>query len=255
MLPSLLSWAAAAPQVTTEIANEGPLRRRLVSDDADVVLLVASEQEGIVGPCGCSIEPLGGLDRMASVVRSMRRRTPNTPILTLNVGGLLASTSRDTDAAMVQASPFDGLLATAAERPGVEATPDLPWLSANLDFLPAFRTFSAGDHTVGVTGVTGPDAVAAVRRVLPQLAKVDLRVVLAHRVGTQVPELLALPGVDVVVEAGGFRARYGPYTDEDSVWVRSWQATPVLGELRLWLDEEGIERAVYRWVRLDAKLD
>lgn len=261
MLPSLLSWAVAAPLVSTEVVSDGPLRRRLVDDDADVVLVLASEQRGRPGPCGCSLEPLGGLMRLRTYTEALRRRNPDTPVVVVNAGGLLGRTDRESDAAMVASSEglWDAVLASWTDAtPTLVSTASLPWVAAARPEVPDVRRLSTERVTVVVTGVSappigGPDPVASLGDV--GLVSEELVVVLAYDVAKRIPDLIALEHVDVVVEAGGFRARYGPFTDDDTVWVRSWLETPVLGELRLWLDHGSVTRALHRWVRLDDRLE
>ena len=171
MMAWLLSWGLAAPVVSSEVVDRGSLRRRLSDDDADLALLLASEQEGRVGPCVCTLEPLGGLSRIDALARAMRRRHPAVPVVILGAGGLLSATDRSTDASMAEAADlFDALLATPSEHAGRLATVGLPWVSATSEAVPAVRTVQAGAVTVAITGVTGPRAVQAVQAVqgLPQ---------------------------------------------------------------------------------------
>lgn len=235
MWVAMVIGAVAAPLVTAEVVAEGSLRRRLADDDADLVLVVASEHRGTVGPCGCSVEPLGGLDRIDTYVQAMRRKHPETPVVALHAGGLWSV--RPDEGLVEAAGTFAAILATPEDALGVRHASGLPWVEAP-------RQVRVGDLTVVVTGAEQ----AGEQR--PE----DLVVVLVFDQPKAVPGLVAIPGVDVVVEAGGYRGRFGPYADDDTVWVRTRDQGTVLGELRLWVDEGVVQRAVYRWVRLDARI-
>jgi hypothetical protein len=123
------------------------------------------------------------------------------------------------------------------------------------------ETVDAGGLQVVITGVSrrGPPflepagttvlgPVEAVRA-LP-LRDEDLVVVLARNVPREVQALAALPGVDVVIEADDYNARYPPTLVGSTLWVRSWDESTRLGELRLWVEDGHVVRALDRMIDL-----
>lgn len=75
-------------------------------------------------------------------------------------------------------------------------------------------------------------------------------VVLAYDLPRQVQAIAAVPGVDVVIEADDYAARYEPMVLGQAVWVRSWDETTRLGELRLWVEDGRVVRALDRMIDL-----
>lgn len=281
-----LTVAWADPAVTTERAGSGPLKQRLVEPDgADLVLLYVGEHAGTLGTCGCAHRPRGGLARLQSYSDAVRRAQPDTPTLLLHAGqwasdridadGTLRPDARIANQAMLEGLALAGVDAanlTWKDAPTFAHAPRPDWVvSSSLGPAGAAsaRLLDAGDRRVAVLGATpfeadwlqpdgwsGGDPVDGVRHALTSLpADVDLVVVLTWGTRAQTQDLAELPGVDVVVEASEFVGRDTPWTDTDTVWVRSRSQGQSVGELRLWLDGEGrITRAVDRWVDLDDRL-
>ncbi len=274
-----LGLAFGAPEVVGETAPLGRLDARVVNDDADLVLLYAGEQAGEVGPCGCSESPKGGLERVQAYANAVR--ATGAPALLLNAGewlsaghdgGQLDAEALAKNTEMFRAlrtARFDALNVTVRDWPDVARGPRPGLVSANLRHpevpVVRYRLLQAGDVTVAVTGVSRAGlpflqppgleeqpVVASVAALVPEMrARADVVVVLAYEVAAQVPALAAIPGVDVVIEADDYQARYGPWVEGEAVWVRSWQGTTRLGELRLWLDDGAVARALDRVVDLD----
>ncbi len=282
----LLCGAAwGAPEVEQDDAATGPLAARLAAPDgADLVVLYGGEQGGDLGTCGCESRPLGSLARVEGYRRAVVRR--GDPVLLVSSGGTLdASVDADgrlrPDSREANAAMIEGLRAGAWTVWNV-GVPDLPYLievgfppeavSANLRPddpdapRPAtHRIVHVGGRAVGVTGVSrAPETIAgwgaddpfdALRGVLAELrAHVDVVVVLAYHPGREVESLVRLPGVDVLIEAGGFEARWPAVARGAGLWARSDHQTRRLGELRLWLGEDGVSRSVDRHVDLDARI-
>ncbi|MCA9573389.1 MAG: hypothetical protein KC656_36385, partial [Myxococcales bacterium] len=143
-------------------------------------------------------------------------------------------------------------------------------VSANargLGGLPDHVVLPAGDLKVAVTGVTlwskpylqpagveQLDPVDALSALLPSLnAEADVVVVLAYGLGKRAKELASLD-IDVLIEADGLRTRYDPVVWEGTVWVRGYEQTQVLGELRLTVSEGEVVRAFDRGVDLDGDI-
>jgi hypothetical protein len=288
----LLAGLAAARPLPTPLAegigselvpNVG-LGKRIAHDDAQVVVWYGGEQEGELGPCGCSAAPAGGVARVGGWVEANREALEGRPSILVNPGGWLTTTlaadgvsfRSDTQVknqAMVEAlAQWDALNVSFR---------DLPWLdehgfprnavSANLrtsvgDGPVAFRTIERGGLKIAITGVTAQglnrlqparftwsDPVEALWKLLPGI-EADLVVVLAYDTRSLTDDLARVPGVDLVVETGEF-AQFDPATREgEALWARGWRKTERLGELRLKLSEGRITSAFDRSVPLDNKV-
>jgi len=277
------------PVLSSEVAGSGPLRKRLAApDDADLVILYGGEQEGELGPCGCEARPLGSLARVQGYRAAMERRQGGGKDLLVDTGGWLD------DRLGPQGLGADALLAGDAMVEGLAmggwsalntGYRDLPYLAVrgfppsavSANVVPAdpaapapapYRVVRAGGLRVAVTGVTVDrqslltadlfeiaDPVEAVRRWMPEMeAAADLVVVLAYEPGRAALALAREPGVDVLVEAGGYRARYQPVAEGSGVWVRSDMLTQRLGELRLRVEHGRVIAARDRQIDLDARI-
>lgn len=274
--------AVAAPALTAERAG-GPLAGRFgPPDGAALSLLVVGEHDGRVGPCGCSVVPRGGLARLATVVAARRAADP-TPTLLLHGGAWLSagSTVGDDGGALLSGEalaadvgmhtalgrlPFDALNTTPRDLPAVALGPHPGMVAANASGhgqpVVASKAFVRGDVEVHVVGVSAPalpelqppgttwsDPVAALRaHPLPDAALV---VVLAYGLGSRVPELAAVPGVDVIVDTHAWEGVWDPVADGDAVVVRTPAAGASLLELRLWVEDGRVAAARQRTVPLD----
>ena len=271
---ALVFVLAAAPAAAVEIARDdpgsGPVRARLADDDADLALLYGGEQDGEGGPCGCSTVPRGGIPR---IVGYRDRVARSTPTLLLNPGGAFdnrpgpAAAARN--AAMAAAlEAFDAVnlghrdVAAGLVPPGAVSAS-----VRGLDAVPPWRTVERGDRTVAITGVTSvkleeswPEGVSlqppveALTAALASAPAADLVVVLGYDLGSAAAEVAALDGVDVLVEVGGYAARWDPVVEHGTIWVRGFDRSQQLGELRLWWGAEGLERAVDRMVSMDPRI-
>ncbi|MEZ5397924.1 MAG: hypothetical protein R2724_34870 [Bryobacterales bacterium] len=278
MTAALLALAAlAAPEVRVD----DPARAALAPPDgADLVLVYAAGQDGAIGPCGCG--GAGGLPRLGAYVGSLRER--GEPVLLLAPGGWMASVgagdalsswSVETNAWFHRALAelrYDALLVSYRDLAGAAAAGHPGYVSATHRpaALPVarYKVFDVDGLRVAVTGVSrdglqsmqpalrGPVAapVPAVRALLPELADADVVVVLAFEVPREVPALAALPGVDVVIEAADYDERWPAVAEGDAVWVRSLAGGVRAGELRLWVEDGRVVRAVDRQVPLDDTL-
>ncbi len=286
MVSALLALVPPALAVEAEgsTVRSGPVRSRVADDDADLVIFYASEHRGKLGPCGCAVNPRGGLPRLAGYLAAVDRHGPGTPSLLVHAGRWASDRIGDTLDLRPDAQVRNEAFVRAAEAIGFDALNltfrDAPWLrhadapdaavSANVGLdVPAVRYVEAGPWRVAVTGVGRPgspylqpegvawsDPVAAVRDgVAAWREAADLVVVLAFDTGSDTARIASIPGVDVVIEAGGYPGRQAPWTDEDTVWVQSRDEGLLVGELRLWIDDDGtVARAVDRWVDLDASI-
>lgn len=278
LLTLAIALAYGSPEVLADDPS-GSLRERLAQDDADLVILYGSEQEGELGPCGCDAVERGGLDRIRGYRQAVERGP--APVFALHAGGFLdprpgqdarndamLAAVHDWDALHVGFRDVPGLTAYLAEGAWVPTHADtLPesMLSASIDGpWPAWRLIERGGRTVAVTGVSAAksterfaagvvasEPVEALRRALAAAPPADLHVVLSYDTAEATDELAGLEGVDVIIEAGGYTARWDADTAHGALWVRTARGSTRLGELRLWLEDGEVVRAVDRQVAVD----
>lgn len=78
-----------AGSLRSEIVREGSLERRLVQDDASMVVFYGGELRGSMDTCGCPKEPRGSLARVKAYIEAERRLNPSTPELRIAGGHFL----------------------------------------------------------------------------------------------------------------------------------------------------------------------
>ena len=268
--------------LSAEDASSGPLRTRLSAAEADVVILYGGDQRGSMDVCGCEHRQLGSLARVESYRRAVEKT--GVPVVLVNGGGFLddglaPDGGLRPDVSIADAGMVEGLRrgAWVAWNVGLQ---DLPWfawqgwapeaVSANLDGpgdVVPWRIVAAGDLDVAVTGVAGAasgegpvdgwtvaDPVEAVTEALATVPPADLVVVLAWRPGRAARPLARLPGVDVLIEVGADPGRHPPMWEGQAVWVRAYEQTTRLGELRLDLAHGTVIAATDRRIDLDAAI-
>lgn len=282
----MLLWTLAltfAMDVRSDNVRSGAVRDRVVDDDADLVLFYVSEHHGNMDTCGCDANPRGGFPRLAGYLGAVERKGRGTPSLLLHAGDW-ASTSFDTngeltsDARVQNRRMIEGmdLLGFDAINLGSRDSiwirdapvPELAVAANAPDVVPDVRYVQAGQHTVAIVGVSAPgsemlqpegfdwpDPVPVIEAGLEEWTeRADLVVVLAYDPRSAAESIARIDGVDVLIETGAFIGRDEPWTDEDTIWVRSRDRGQSVGELRLWLDDDGISAAFDRWVSLDEEL-
>lgn len=152
----------------------------------DLRLVVLTDPRGYLEPCGCNTRPLGGVDKLATVVANARR--DGVPLLVLAAGDFAMGTElrpEDADGARAQeemrAQTFVEAykqLGAAAVAPGaldllqggsrleqLVALGGFPWIVDNADALPGktsplaqARVIELGGLKVGVLGLSLPSA-------------------------------------------------------------------------------------------------
>lgn len=283
------AWPAAAADgsltIARDVASAGSARQRVVSDDASLVLWFASEHEGSMDTCGCPHRPRGSLARLARYVDASRAANPDTLGLLVHAGAYASTRlGRDltlrADARVANAAMDDGLAMAGFDAVNVTLH-DLPWrgsqptwpssaVSANIvgppeRALPTHRLFVRDGLRVAITGVTAPglepmqpdgfhfvDPAQSLRVLLPTLAdEADLVVVLAFGLGRDTSHLAELPGVDILIEGGGYGPRMSAFTHRQAVWARANRQTETLGELRVALADARVARVIDRAIDLD----
>jgi hypothetical protein len=279
LLSSMTAWAGGM-EVLSEPAGSGSVRKQVIRDDASVVLLFGGEQRGSLDTCGCPRWPRGGLPRIEGY-RAVAERRSNVPYVLLNTGYWLDDTigvdgqmRRDVRVLNqwmmrgVAAGGWDALNVSRHDLPFVAEGVSEAVVSASIDGVSDVQMVRVGDLVIGVTGIAGPslsalepegfdyepDVHASLDRVMPKLAAADLVVVLAYDIGREARSIAQRSDVDVLLEAGTFESRFEPFVEGDTIWLRSRNQTKRLGELRLWLDDERIVRAVDRRIDLDDRI-
>lgn len=198
---------------------------------AEVTLLITTDLQGSIEPCGCTTDPHGGIARSAKLVTDTRREAGH-PVLYLDGGSLLYSKLHLPDAlaaqetlkadlitqvlekqlrpAAVGLGPFDLARGPEAVKPARQAA-NVP-ASSDVPLQPP-RVIEAGELEVGVFGVVDPSALApagvqasdpaeAAGKAVKRLRKdgADVVVALAYMTRTKATELArAVPGIDFVV--------------------------------------------------------
>lgn len=200
--------------------TRGESGRQSGSEQSPTVrLAVVTDLEGYLEPCGCTSNPLGGIDRLAARVHTLRSK--GAPLLFLIAGDVFFDTAEVEPARLDQAHRNAKTMAAALSRMDVTAVlpgrndraqpgqlldpvrdeSEFPWLAMN-EHTEA-RVVRAGSLRVALIGVRpgaepGPvgDAVQSVK------AETDLVIVLidgsrrdAHRIGS-------IEGVDFVIQGG-----------------------------------------------------
>jgi hypothetical protein len=200
-------------------------------------LIVLTDLDGYLEPCGCTSRPLGGIDRMAAAVRELRSdRVPTVFVAAGNVFLHGAPHGIDVERATAQevwkaetiVEVLDGLeLAAATPGPldfsfgteafmGLARAADFPMLGAGVTLGDAFeghRMIEAGDLTVGIVGQTDlhdtagrlPDGVEqrdAIGDALRAVHRADLVVALVTGDRRAARRMAARDGVDFVVHGG-----------------------------------------------------
>src|SRR5699024_10503617 len=91
-LPALLALAlslagCSAPSCAGEEASDEAAAPARSLPPPDLRLAIVTDLEGHLAPCGCTSRPLGGIDRLAALVRDLREEGP--PVAFVAAGSLL----------------------------------------------------------------------------------------------------------------------------------------------------------------------
>ncbi len=276
--------AAPIPEeaVRHEVLTTEPFRQRLPSTPADLVIRYGAENHGSLETCGCPRRPRGALARWAGYAEAADAAAP-APSVRLHAGYWLADAldymgqprldAEEMDRwAMLglSAAGFDALNVSAHDVAGlvrVPPDPTLPLVSANISG-PGIRKWvivERGGQRVGVTGISGEAASMADTSAYPMVApsqaapvlaelvaQTDVVVLLAWNANEAVRGLLkAVPGIDVVIDAGFYIDSLPPVLSRGAVWTFAEYQMVRAGELRLTLDAGRVVGAVDRHIDLD----
>jgi 2',3'-cyclic-nucleotide 2'-phosphodiesterase (5'-nucleotidase family) len=176
----------------------------------------------------------------------------------------------------IAAQDWDALNLTFNDLPGWWAmdddAPELPVVSANLSAKnpqqdwPRWRRIDRGDLKIGVVGVsnagvsfiatpefvTGPIIEAATAAIQEAAKETDLLVLMAYQAPAEAKALaMQHPEIDVVIDTYKHREISKPFVVGEAIWVKADYQTQRLGELRLWIEDGEIVRALDRKIDLD----
>jgi hypothetical protein len=261
--------------IVDEVVGRGPLRGRLAHDDAELVLYVAGEQDGVIGPCGCEEVPKGAMAQLVSYRDAAEEASSVTGLL-INPGAYF-ETSVGLVSALVNTVMLDGLRyaswdalnVTAADLSFLRAHPDhgLPLVSANLNDsegleVPRIIEKSVGGSAILITGVSRPeieydtftDPVIALKDVLGPISDEMFVVVLAHGLGKDIPEIMKVSGIDVVIDADEHVGHWPGISVDGVLWVRSRASAVTINELRLKLTDGALAHARLRTISMDEEI-
>lgn len=268
--------------VLRELFTTEPFRERLPKAPADLVIHYGGESHGSLETCGCPNRPRGALARFAGYATAADSALP-TPSVRVNTGYFLtdgvdyagqpirdAAVKNKWMARGAVAARFDALNVSAHDVAGFAASPpegSLPWVSANVSGAGVARwvIVERGGKRVGITGITGPAAsmsdtsawpiappAAAVATLRELAERVDVLILLAWNANDAVRSLVAaVPGVDVVLDAGLYADAMPPVLRNGTLWTFSEYQLVRAGELRLRVEGGTVVSALDRHIDLD----
>lgn len=271
--PSRVTQVSA--NIVDEVVGRGPLRDRVTHDDAELVLYVAGEQDGVIGPCGCEEVPKGAMAQLVSY-RDAAEKTSSVTGLLVNPGayfetgvGLVSMLSNTVMLDGLRYASWDALNVTAADLSFLRAHPDhgLQLVSANLndsDGLEVSRIIekNVGGNAILITGVSRPeigndtfnDPVIALKDVLGPISDKTFVVVLAHGLGKDIPEIMKVSGIDVIIDADEHVGHWPGVSVDGVLWVRSRASAVTINELRLKLTHGDLAHARLRTISMDQEI-
>ncbi len=233
-------------------------------------LAVVTDLKGYLEPCGCTSDPLGGIDRLAAQIRTLREGT--VPVVLLIAGDTFFDTAElepvRVDQANRNAKTLAGILnrlEVTAVLPGrrdraqpseaieaLQLASDFRWLAmtSDADVLRA----EAGALRLTVVGVrpgSGRDAVAAALGTVQ--AESDLSIVLVDGSRRDANRIGAIDGVDFVVQGGLDEDEPVPPHQAGKAWVlhasRQGQGLTVVDVYRTKKGEPFVDRS--EWSRAE----
>jgi len=188
-------------------------------EQPSVRIALVSDLKGYLEPCGCTSDPLGGIDRLAAQIRALRKGP--APTLFLIAGDAFFDTAAIEPARVDQASRnaktltgiLNGLNVEAVlPGPSDRAQPsktldalreasDFPWLAMETDT--ELVRVTAGGLRLAIIGVRpGADAEAFKAEVAAAQADSDLTIALIDGSRRDANRIGAIDGVDFVIQGG-----------------------------------------------------
>jgi len=199
-------------------------------------LAVVTDLKGYLEPCGCTSDPLGGIDRLAAQIKELRKS--DVPLLFLVAGDAFFDAAPLEPARVDQANRNAKTLVGILNRLGVTAVlpgpsdrqqppktlgalrsaADFPWLA--MDGATSVLTRDAGKVSVAIVGVrrqTHPDVVMAA--VGTAKGQADLAIVLVDGSRRDANGVGAIDGVDFVIQGGLDQDAAMPPRQTGKAWV------------------------------------
>ncbi|MGB3051752.1 MAG: multiheme c-type cytochrome [Polyangiales bacterium] len=189
------------------------------TETPSVRIALVTDLKGYLEPCGCTSDPLGGIDRLAAQIRALREGP--APVVFLMAGDAFFDTATLAAVRVDQASRnaktlagiLDGL-EVAAVLPGrsdraqpsetldaLRAGSDFPWLAMQSDV--ELLRVKAGALRLAVVGVRpGADRNAVKQLVASAQADFDLTIALVDGSRRDANRIGAIDGVDFVIQGG-----------------------------------------------------
>jgi hypothetical protein len=244
-------------------------------DAPSLRLAVVTDLKGYLEPCGCTSDPLGGIDRLAAQIRTLREGS--APVVFLIAGDTFFDTAELDPVRVDQANRnaktlarILGGLGVTAVLPGrrdraqppevIEAlrqASDFPWLamSGEVESLPT----EAGPLRLNVVGVrpdTERDVVAAA---LGAAAQSDLTIALVDGSRRDANRIGAVDGVDFVLQGGLDQDEPVPPHQAGKAWVlhasRQGQGLTVVDVYRKNRTEPFVDRSEWSRAESAGRLD
>jgi hypothetical protein len=189
------------------------------AETPSVRIALVTDLKGYLEPCGCTSDPLGGIDRLAAQIRALREGP--VPVLFLIAGDTFFDTATiepvRVDQATRNAKTLAGILDdldVTAVLPGpsdraqpsetldaLKAATDFPWLAMQGDV--ELMRVKAGDLRLAVVGVRpGADPNAVKPRVASAEADSELTIALVDGSRRDASRIGAINGVDLLIQGG-----------------------------------------------------
>jgi hypothetical protein len=239
-------------------------------------LAVVTDLKGYLEPCGCTSDPLGGIDRLAAQIRVLREGP--APVVFLIAGDAFFDTAElepvRVDQANRNAKTLAGILAElglTAVLPGrrdraqppetltaLREASDFRWLAMDSD-VDVLRT-DAGSLRLAVVGVRpGAQREAVAAAVETVQADTDLTIVLVDGLRRDANRIGAVDGVDFVLQGGLDEDDPLPPHQAGKAWVlhasRQGQGLTVVDIFRKKKDEPFVDRSEWSRSERAAQLD
>jgi hypothetical protein len=244
-------------------------------DAPSLRLAVVTDLKGYLEPCGCTSDPLGGIDRLAGQIRTLREGA--VPVVFLIAGDTFFDAAAlepvRIDQANRNAKTLAGILGSlgvTAVLPGrrdraqppevIEAlrqASDFPWLamSVEVESLPT----QAGSLRLNVVGVRPGSERNAVAATLGAAAQSDLTIALVDGSRRDANRIGAIDGVDFVLQGGLDEDEAVSPHQAGKAWVlhasRQGQGLTVVDVYRKSGTEPFVDRSEWSRVESAARLD
>ncbi len=199
-------------------------------------IVAVTDLKGYLEPCGCTSNPLGGIDRLAAAVRTLREG--NAPVVVLVAGDAFFDTADLEPARVDQAERNAKTLARILEKlevtavlPGrrdraqpaerldaVRRTTSVPWLAMNGD-AEVLQT-KAGRLRLTIVGAAPGGDIDAVRAAVSNAeAQSDVTIALVDGSRRDANRTGAIEGVDFVLQGGLDQDEAMPPRQAGGAWV------------------------------------